>query len=68
MDKKLNVIFLIAIMFCSLTATAQKASELPLADPFILVENGTYYAYGTHSEDGIEVYTSKDLKTWQLHG
>jgi beta-xylosidase len=68
MDKKLNVIFLIAILFCSLTATAQKASELPLADPFILVENGTYYAYGTHSEDGIEVYTSKDLKTWQLHG
>lgn len=38
---------------------------VPLADPFIMLYNDTYYAYGTASEDGIEVLTSKDLKTWK---
>ena len=31
---------------------------VPLGDPFILLHNGTYYAYGTHSDEGIEVYIS----------
>lgn len=39
-------------------------SELPLADPYIFLEGDTYYAYGTHSNDGIEVWTSTDLTTW----
>ena len=34
-------------------------------DPFIMLHNGVYYAYGTASADGIEVYTSDDLCTWQ---
>lgn len=38
--------------------------KVPLADPFILLYRGMYYAYGTHAADGIEVYTSKDLKSW----
>jgi len=40
----------------------------PLADPYILFEDGVYYAYGTHSPDGIEVYTSTDLQTWKFQG
>ena len=40
-------------------------SELPLADPYVLVDNGLYYAYGTHSDNGIEVWSSHDMKTWK---
>ena len=40
-----------------------KADTPPLADPFILLEGDTYYAYGTHAADGIEVYTSTNLMT-----
>ena len=38
--------------------------KVPLADPFILLYRDTYYAYGTHAADGIEVYTSEDLRSW----
>lgn len=43
-------------------------SEVPFADPFVLLEDGVYYAYGTHAGDGIEVYTSRDLKNWKYGG
>lgn len=45
------------------TETLQR---VPLGDPFILLHKGVYYAYGTHAGDGIEVYTSKNLKEWKL--
>ena len=35
-----------------------------LADPFIMLYDNLYYAYGTNSDVGIEVYTSNDLKEW----
>jgi beta-xylosidase len=41
-----------------------KATPVPLADPFILLYEDNYYAYGTNAKDGIAVYTSNDLKTW----
>lgn len=44
------------------------AAPVPLADPFILLSGDTYYAYGTHSDRGIEVYTSDDLLTWTPRG
>src|SRR5690554_2249712 len=40
-------------------------TPISLADPFILLHNDVYYAYGTNSEHGIEVYTSDNLKEWQ---
>jgi beta-xylosidase len=43
-------------------------TPVPLADPFIMLNKGTYYAYGTNAEDGIVVYTSEDLKIWQYKG
>lgn len=36
-----------------------------MADPFILLHEGTYYAYGTGAADGIEVMISDDLKSWR---
>lgn len=39
-------------------------SAVPLADPFILCDDGIYYAYGTGSPDGIAVLVSPDLKRW----
>lgn len=38
---------------------------LPIADPFILYHDGTYYAYGTSSNSGFEVYYSKELTSWK---
>ena len=40
------------------------SSNLPIADPYILNYDGTYYAYGTRG-NGFEVYISDDLKHWK---
>jgi len=63
-------ILLAIILFCS--CTERNGNELgtapvPLGDPFILLYEDTYYAYGTfpHSDDGIAVFTSNDLKVWK---
>lgn len=40
-------------------------SPIALADPFILVHNGVYYAYGTVAADGIAVFQSNDMKLWK---
>ena len=41
--------------------------KVPLADPFILLHDGVYYAYGT-GEPGFRIYTSTDLEHWQKKG
>ncbi len=46
--------------------TESEALKVPLADPFILLWEGTYYAYGTYSGNGIAVYVSDDLLTWRV--
>ena len=44
--------------------------EINIRDPFVLLENGTYYLYGTRAAsfgcqvDGVDVYLSDDLETW----
>lgn len=35
-------------------------------DPFIMLYDTTYYAYGTNAKNGIEVYTSNDLINWKI--
>jgi beta-xylosidase len=40
--------------------------DVSFGDPFIMLHNETYYAYGTSSPNGITVYTSDDLITWQI--
>lgn len=39
--------------------------NVPLADPYILLHNGTYYAYGTGAANGIAVMESDNLTTWR---
>ena len=56
--------FVVSAMVCR----AQRVSEVPLADPYVLLDGDTYYAYGTGEKDGIAYYTSKDLQTWQRGG
>lgn len=65
------VAVLFLLIFCfgnfNMSKNQPNSSEnkVPLADPFILLHNNLYYAYGTHAADGIEVYTSTDLMKWQ---
>jgi beta-xylosidase len=43
-------------------------SNIPFADPFILLHDGIYYSYGTSSDNGFEVYySSTGLDTWRKH-
>jgi Beta-xylosidase len=45
---------------------AKKAeSQVFFGDPFIMLYEDTYYAYGTAEEDGIAVLVSQDLLTWE---
>lgn len=48
-----------------------KADEINLRDPFVLVDQGKYYLYGTRGAtcwgkaNGFDVYVSTDLKNWE---
>ena len=48
-------------------AVASFTKNVALADPFILYHDNAYYAYGTSSDEGFEVFHSKDLKAWTKH-
>lgn len=41
--------------------------SINLADPYILLHEGVYYAYGTNSDEGFEVYYSDNLHNWKKH-
>ncbi|HHV87094.1 MAG TPA: family 43 glycosylhydrolase [Petrimonas sp.] len=69
--KDISFIILFLLNTCLSCSTLNKKQmihpddRVSLADPFILLHEDVYYAYGTHSNDGIEVFTSNDLKTWR---
>lgn len=63
------IFFALSMLFftgCEKNETSNVPYTTPvlLGDPNILLHDGVYYAYGTNAADGIEVYTSNDLKTW----
>ena len=64
------VIAIFALLALSSARAERVAPEerVQLADPFILLHDGTYYAYGTHNRNGIEYYTSDDLRKWHYGG
>jgi GH43 family beta-xylosidase len=67
MEQRLVTLF----FFLAVTLTAfpeGEVSQVPLADPYILLEDGKYYAYGTHDASGIRCYSSDDLRTWKDEG
>lgn len=47
-----------------------KKSDINIRDPFVLVDNGKYYMYGTRAANfgcdvkGFDVYVSEDLENW----
>ncbi len=47
-----------------------KASEINIRDPFVLIDDGKYYLYGTRAKDfgkgvgGFDVYVSDDMENW----
>jgi len=74
MNWKCTIIFLLLIpISCNNSAASEQDEQsreetkslVPLADPYILLYDDIYYAYGTGSENGIEVMTSDDLKVWK---
>ncbi|GHE23253.1 glycoside hydrolase family 43 protein [Sphingobacterium griseoflavum] len=57
-----------AILTASCRSQLEKQERsLPLADPFIFRHNDQYFAYGTSSDEGFEVYYTKDLRIWTKH-
>ena len=48
-----------------------RTDEINIRDPFVLLDNGTYYLYGTRGETcwgpatGFDVYWSDDLENWE---
>jgi len=60
-----QLLTMLALLVSSCTATAQDKSIVQLADPFILLDGDTYYAYGTNDANGIAVWTSTDLLGWR---
>ena len=70
MKKNIYLLFLLCLSGVCVCANdsdspLDRKGPLSLADPFIMLHNDTYYAYGTNAEDGIEVYTSENLKEWR---
>lgn len=63
------VYLFLLLVSMSCTSGKEKAdndsAKIPFGDPFILLHENKYYAYGTHNADGIEVYVSDDLLTWE---
>ena len=59
--KKLMLLVFMSFLWGHVSVSGQ---NIYLADPTIFHEKGTYYLYGTGSDDGFRVYTSTDLKTW----
>ena len=59
--------FLFSLLLCTaaMSLAQFQQSKLPLADPFVFYEDGTYYAYGTYSSNGIVVFTSSNLIEWE---
>ena len=58
-------LFAIACCTASGPRSVDAPVKIPLADPFILLYDGVYYAYGTGAENGIEVWTSCNLVSWK---
>jgi beta-xylosidase len=68
-----KIIYFILLIAAGLSACAKEKEQdgfvfhapVPLGDPFIMLHEDTYYAYGTNAANGIEVYTSDDLLSWK---
>lgn len=64
----------ILLLFCSLfvyNGSIRASERLPIADPYVMLYNNTYYAYGTggtKAGEGFACFSSDDLKNWKHEG
>ena len=66
--KRLSIFLFLTLSSLVGTWSQSPKSIVPLADPYILLDGDTYYAYGTHASDGIEYWTSTNLQEWTYGG
>lgn len=68
MTKRIIPALILLLLTTVRTMAEGGKSQIPLADPYILLDNGKYYAYGTHDASGIRCYSSDDLRAWTDEG
>lgn len=59
-----NPVFANSKDFILAKVSQPQTDTIYLADPTIFLDKGTFYLYGTSSEQGFQVYQSKNLKNW----
>ena len=74
MDMKKNCIWLLLLCLCFAGCkekTVVESDYLPIADPYVMLYEGKYYAYGTGGTvegEGFACFSSDDLKSWTREG
>lgn len=74
MDMKKNYILLLLLCLCFAGCkekTVVESDYLPIADPYVMLYDGKYYAYGTGGTvegEGFACFSSDDLKSWTREG
>lgn len=71
---KENYILLLLLCLCFARCkekTVVESDYLPIADPYVMLYEGKYYAYGTGGTvegEGFACFSSDDLKNWTREG
>ena len=71
---KKNYILLLLLCLCFAGCkekTVVESDYLPIADPYVMLYEGKYYAYGTGGTvegEGFACFSSDDLKNWTREG
>lgn len=63
--KKVFAVLLFSLCAAAVSAQQDEPRLVRYGDPFIMLHDGTYYAYGTSIGKGFEVFVSDDLLTWK---
>ena len=67
--KKILSLALALLCLCAFSKAepTDPCGRVPFADPYVLLHEGVYYAYGTfRSNEGVGVAVSRDLKSWDF--
>ena len=67
--KKTLSLALVLLCLCAFSKAepTDPCGRVPFADPYVLLHEGVYYAYGTfRSNEGVGVAVSRDLKSWDF--
>ena len=71
---KKNYILLLLLCLCFAGCKEKlvvESDHLPIADPYVMLYEGKYYAYGTGGTvegEGFACFSSDDLKNWTREG